>query len=140
MTIGIVGSEQAKFTHATEAEARRIIRSFLGPDTVVCSGECPLGGVDWFARQEAKRLGLAFRGFPPVTRSWSTGYQPRNIQIAEASDLVVCITVAMLPPHYTGMRFDYCYHCGVNTHVKSGGCWTVKYAKRIGKEGLVITI
>jgi len=31
------------------------------------------------------------------------------------------------------MRFPFCYHCKSNLHVKSGGCWTAKYAERLGK-------
>jgi hypothetical protein len=38
------------------------------------------------------------------------------------------------------MTFEMCYHCMSDTHVKSGGCWTVKYAKKIGKEGEVLVI
>jgi hypothetical protein len=38
------------------------------------------------------------------------------------------------------MKFDLCYHCGTKDHVKSGGCWTVKYARKLGKQGKVIII
>lgn len=38
------------------------------------------------------------------------------------------------------MRFHGCYHCEEPNHVKSGGCWTVKYAKKLGKVGSVIII
>lgn len=142
MKIGVVGSEGIKFTPRTESICRALIRDLLEyhePITVV-SGECHLGGVDLFAKEEALRMGHKFVGFPPKNLQWSTGYKPRNIQIAEASDEVWCFTVAELPEGYTGMRFKLCYHCGTNEHVKSGGCWTVKYAKSIGKEGGIVVI
>lgn len=59
MRIGIVGHEAAKFTPETERKAREIIQSFLEfkedpSDEVesVVSGECHLGGVDIYAREE----------------------------------------------------------------------------------------
>ncbi len=141
MRIGIVGSEAAKFTAATEAQARALIRSLLHEDDIVVSGHCHLGGIDLWAVQEAIKLGLDTREFPPKSKDWAHGYKPRNIQIAEASDRVVCITLAELPPGYTGTRFPLCYHCGTRDHVKSGGCWTVKYAReKLGKTGEVLVI
>jgi len=139
MKIGIVGSEAAKFTAETEALARVAIRSLLSPGDVVVSGAYHLGGIDIWAAEEAKKLGLEFVEYPPARRNWE-GYKARNILIARNSDKTVCITVRELPPSYRGMKFDLCYHCGTNSHVKSGGCWTVKTAKRLGKPGEVIVL
>jgi len=137
MNIGIVGHEAAKFTAATETDARRIIRELLAPAGAVCvSGACPLGGVDVWAEEEAKALGRETLIFPPKTNRWADGFKPRNLQIAEASDVVHVIVVATLPESYTGRRFVLCYHCGTRDHVKSGGCWTAKQAQRLGKEGV----
>lgn len=137
MRIGIIGHEAAKFTPETEQEARRIIRNLLAAvdphSSVVVSGACHLGGIDIWAEEAADALGREKLIFPPKTRAWATGYKPRNIQIAEASDVVHCIVVAALPASYTGMRFDFCYHCNTDAHVKSGGCWTAKYAEKLGK-------
>jgi hypothetical protein len=142
MTVGIVGHEQAKFTPATEAEARRLIRRIFARTqaTKVVSGECRLGGVDIFAREAAEAAGIPFEGFPPLSDDWETGFRPRNIQIAEASAVVYSIVVDRLPDGYAGRRFPLCYHCGETDHVKSGGCWTVKYARSIGKRGHVLVI
>lgn len=132
MRLGIVGHEAAKFTPETEAKAReeirRAIRKHLA--TEVCSGECPLGGVDVWAREETLAMGLPFIPFPPKENNWENGFKPRNLQIA-ASDLVVCIVVRELPATYRGRRFLACYHCKERTptHVKSGGCWTAWRAK-----------
>ena len=76
--------------------------------------------------------------FLPREHRWETGYKPRNIQIARHADIVHCIVLAALPPNYTGAKytFPFCYHCATARppHVKSGGCWTAKYAERIGKQ------
>lgn len=141
MRIGIVGSEAAKFTPATEAEARTVIRQLLDEGDVVVSGACHLGGIDIWAREEGQKLGLEVKEYPPEYHSWDSGYKPRNIKIARDSEMVVCITVRELPGEYVGMKFDYCYHCGrAARHIKSGGCWTVKFAKREGKAGYVVVI
>jgi hypothetical protein len=140
MRIGIVGSEAAKFTPETQARARQLIRAQFAPGDVVISGGCHLGGIDAWAIEEARAAGLDIVEHRPRSRSWEAGYKPRNIQIAQDSDRVVCITVRELPPGYTGMRFKLCYHCGTDAHVKSGGCWTVKYAQRLGKPGEVLVV
>ncbi len=140
MNIGIVGSEAAKFTPETEAAARTAIRDLLRPDDYVVSGACHLGGIDVWAMEEAHDLGLLTREFPPATHRWENGYKLRNIQIAQCSDRVVCITVRVYPPGYSGMRFPSCYHCRTTDHIKSGGCWTVKYAREIGKPTDVIVV
>jgi hypothetical protein len=140
VNIGIVGSEGAKFTKETEAKAREVIREVLRGNEVVVSGGCHLGGIDIWAVEEAKAMGLDVMEFLPKTRKWDGGYKQRNQLIAENSDIVYCITLKELPDSYTGMKFNLCYHCGTKEHVKSGGCWTVKYAKKIGKKGEIIVI
>ncbi len=148
MILGIVGSEGAKFTAATEHQARMIICELLGRNmtklTCVISGACHLGGIDTWAIEEAtKTFRIPTREYPPRERNWSRGYRLRNIQIAQAATDVVCITLRVLPPNWTGMRWDRCYHCpaGADDHVKSGGCWTVKFAReQLGKRGMVIVL
>ncbi len=129
MKLGIVGHEAAKFTPRTEAIAREAIRgliNYYAPAEVV-SGECPLGGVDIWTREEAVSLGYPFRGCAPRQHSWEGeyGFKARNLDIAK-SDIVACVVVAELPPTYRGRRFNGCYHCLDRNpvHVKSGGCWT----------------
>ena len=130
MRIGIVGHEAAKFTAETEAQARWIIRSLLTGADIVVSGRCHLGGIDVWAEDEAAALGLGTDIFPPATHTWATGYKPRNLKIAQHSDIVHCIVVATYPPGYDGMRFNYCYHCKTSDHIKSGGCWTALRCER----------
>jgi hypothetical protein len=142
ITVGIVGVEQKKFTPDTEKRARDRIRAIISFPLVVAisSGHCHLGGVDIFVEEIAKELGKPTLIFPPLTQEWSSGYKPRNLQIVNASDVVICLTVKELPDGYDGMRFPLCYHCGTKDHVKSGGCWTVKQAIRRGKRGRVEVI
>lgn len=141
MILGIVGSEGKKFTHETEQLARDEIRHLAlkyDADTI-CSGACHLGGIDVWAIEVAEDLGLETIEYPPEFHGWEA-YKARNIKIAETSDLVVCITLKTLPDTYKGMTFDLCYHCGTKDHVKSGGCWTTKYARKLGKQGYTIVI
>lgn len=146
MIIGIVGSNQSKFTSITEEKARNVIRRLIdraGCMGSICSGECHEGGVDIYAHEEADKAGINFIAFPPGELRWggSNGFMARNIQIAQTSDLVVCIAPRNLPPGYNGMRFAHCYHhedqeragLEVPKHVKGGGCWTLKYARSLGK-------
>ena len=140
--VGIVGHEAAKFTPATEAKARALIRRILARTSagLVVSGACRLGGIDIWAVEEATAAGIATREYPPASDDWDSGFKPRNIQIAEASTVVYSIVVATLPASYAGRRFALCYHCGTAAHVKSGGCWTVKHAKTIGRRGHVLVV
>lgn len=136
MNVGIIGHEAAKFTLATEQEARAVIRGILdheGTEDVLVSGGCHLGGIDIWAEEEADRLGLRKIIHLPKSRSWENGYKQRNMQIAQDSDVVHVVVVRTLPESYKGMRFPLCYHCKTKSHIKSGGCWTAKYAETLGR-------
>lgn len=140
MNIGIVGSEAAKFTPETEAKAKSAIRAILHPRDVVISGGCHLGGIDIWAAEIGREMRLPVKEYVPSKLKWEGGYKERNRQIARESDWLVCITLKTLPDSYTGMRFKLCYHCRSDTHVKSGGCWTMKIAKSLGKRTMLIVI
>lgn len=136
--VGIVGHEGAKFTAKGEAAAREMIRGLLAdPESVGVSGACHLGGIDIWAREEAKALGREFIEYPPKTLRWADGFRPRNVKIAERSDIVHSIVVARFADAFTGPRYPFCYHCGTGGHIKSGGCWTAKYARNLGKLGQI---
>lgn len=147
MKLGIVGSEAAKFTQDTERAARLAIRSLINEwrANLVISGRSPLGGIDWWAIEEATALGVPTREYEPRVNAWAApgGYKTRNLKIAVDSDVVACITLKALPTTYHGMRFPQgCYHCGTPQadHVKSGGCWTTKQARRQGKSTVLVVI
>ncbi len=132
--IGIVGHEAAKFTEKGEREARAIIwQLLLPPYATLVSGHCHLGGIDIWAEEEADKLGREKKIFPPQHLQWSPGYKERNLQIVSASTTLHCIAVVRLASSYRGMKFSTCYHCNATDHVKGGGCWTMKHAKRLHK-------
>jgi len=153
MNLGIVGAEARKFTPYTQEAARRIISAMIRKleATLVISGHSPLGGIDWWAIEEARKLGVETREYPAGVHQWDSalvdgvvvdGFKGRNLKIARHSDLVVCIVLQQLPPEYRGRRFDVCYHHTppATDHVKSGGCWTVKEALKLGKRGAMVVI
>jgi hypothetical protein len=144
MKIGIVGSEASKFDAQTEEAAKEMIRAILLFEnaTTIVSGACHLGGIDIWAAEIGREQKLEIIEFKPAHMSWTYGYKPRNIQIAETSDKVFCLTVKRLPGAYNGMVFSHCYHCGTppDHHIKSGGCWTLKYARKLGKPTQLIVI
>jgi hypothetical protein len=136
MIVGIVGSEASKFTRETEQQARRIIRELLTQEgtTAFCSGHCHLGGIDIWTEEIGTELGLVPYVYVPKILSWEGGFKQRNIDIAYMSDEVHCITIKEYPTSYQGMKFNRCYHCNSSDHIKSGGCWTMKYAAKLGKK------
>lgn len=147
MTLGIVGAEAAKFTKKGEAHAKALIHALIDTHKPTCisSGRCHLGGIDVWAEDIAYDRCLKTLIYPPKTRQWSSGYMPRNIQIARASDLVVCLAVLRLPDGFKGMTFPSCYHCTrrkeMREHVKSGGCWTRWYAQEnLKKRGELVIV
>jgi hypothetical protein len=147
VSLGIVGSEAAKFTANTERiardEIRRLIKRFIidrNASGGVVSGGCHLGGIDKWSVEEAALLGVPYIEHVPASRTWSLGYRPRNIRIANDSVRVACLTVKEFPDSYSGMKFPYCYHCKTDSHIKSGGCWTAHYARNLGKPACIIVV
>src|SRR5688572_16872922 len=129
MKIGIVGAEAAKFTPLGEQRAKALINDIIcdaadisvGEPLIpkiysvgVVSGACHLGCIDIWAMEGARCLFIPperLHEYPPKELNWSKGFQPRNVQIAHASDFVHNIVVAQYPKEYNGMRFAGCYHC-----------------------------
>lgn len=140
VVVGIVGVEAAKLAGDRASRARELVVGILKTEkaTHVCSGACHLGGIDSIAEEVCAELNLSPLIFKPKHLSWAGGYRDRNLQIAQVSDVVYCITVKTLPEGFAGMKFEYCYHCKTGDHVKSGGCWTTKEAKALGKR--VVTL
>ncbi len=144
MKRAIVGHAADKFTRDTQRKANSLLSMLvdLEQTDLLISGGCHLGGIDIWAEEYANAFDVPKQIFLPNERSWGHGYKPRNIQIAEACDELHCIVVARYPDTYTGSRFlreglPYCYHCNTTDHVKSGGCWTMHYARKLGKPGIL---
>jgi hypothetical protein len=138
-TVGLVGPEENKWTPETKEKAKKVISTLLKIYPRIVSGGCHLGGVDIWAVEEAKKIGKPFEEYLPVTLDWN-GFKARNKLIAQNSDMVVCITVKDLPPNFPKKTSKFCVHCNTDEHIKSGGCWTVKYANSIGKDTKIIVI
>jgi hypothetical protein len=144
ITYGIVGHEGAKFTPRTEALAREQIRKLIdGYADRVVSGRCHLGGIDIWAIEEARKLGIPTMEFPAESHCWSgpNGFKARNERIVTASTVVASIVLKPenVAPGFQ-VKWPLCYHCGTLSHVKSGGCWTAKQAKRAGRLAIIIEI
>lgn len=143
MKLAIIGHAAEKFDEAHLAAARRVIERALstsnegGPVDVLVSGRSPMGGIDVWAEEIAKRLGIECEIYAPTVHRWGGpgGFKERNLQIASAADHVLVIVVEKLPKGFKGMRFKDCYHCrGARPpHVKSGACWTAIQAQKLGK-------
>jgi hypothetical protein len=141
-SIGIVGHGRDKFNERTELLAKDIIRDILYnaiktyEDIVIVSGHSPVGGIDIWAEEIAMELNLLLDIKSPRQMIWDSeyGFKQRNLDIARSSDIVHVILVEKYPDNYTGQKFKLCYHCKTSDHVKSGGCWTGKKAKELGKE------
>lgn len=146
MKLAIVGHEEAKFTNELRAEAVKVIIDAIDEHKpkIVVSGGCPLGGIDIWAEKIATFCGIPTKIYRPRALHWNPthgyGYKARNLDIAENCDVLINIVVAEYPPEYDGRRFDACYHCKTDDHIKSGGCWTMKQAKRLGKEVKLIIL
>lgn len=157
----------------TKESTKQTIKKYglLVTDTVITldfstntlvSGHCPKGGVDIWAEEIADKLGIKKEIYPAEVNQWEDseeqtrtewgakdliqkkGFRSRNIQIAEACDILYCIVPkksheAEFQGVY-GSYPDFCRHCEVYGHPTNGGCWTMKYAKKLGKEVHLVVI
>lgn len=145
MKLGIVGHGADKFTDATRRIALSVIEKLAVENhaSQVISGHSPVGGVDIFAEQVAKKLSIPTKIFAPTVNCWDDGrdcygFRSRNLDIASFSDKVIVILVAEYPPNYSQRKFPSCYHCDKHNpkppkHAKSGGCFTAWQAHTLNK-------
>jgi hypothetical protein len=126
------------------------------PDVILVSGHCPKGGVDIWAEEIADELGIKKEMYAPEVNQWNDkysddeqegviehhlGYRSRNIQIAEACDVLYNITRRCCMPTITeDYEWAWCKHCKDTGHISSGACWTMQYAKKLGKETHLVVI
>jgi hypothetical protein len=146
--IAIVGPEESKWaTELQKRMAKDTIHFLLFTDAILVSGHCPKGGVDIWAEEIADNLGIQKIIFAPEVNQWEdppdgpqgesfVGYKTRNMMIAQTCDVLYCI----VPHNNVGFNIIpynpvcYCKHCEIWGHPTNGGCWTMKYANKIGKE------
>jgi len=163
LKLGIVGPSESKWPlELIPSAIQEIYQIFLEnwswnpmasePDKesqiTLVSGGCHLGGVDIWAEIVADDLGTIKKeiykadihqwhdkrimtpsGYYgqrlPVCTGIMNGYKSRNIKIAKAIDMLYC--VVPYKPQAT------CKHCNEEGHPSNGGCWTMQYAKKLGK-------
>ncbi len=138
MKIGIVGHGSDKFTSIGEEEAKCFIDDILNEGDILVSGHSPVGGIDIWAEENARKRNISTDIKIPKQNQWDAeyGFKQRNLDIAKDSDVVYVLVVRGYPEGYEGRTFLGCYHCKDRNlpHVKSGGCWTGWKAKEMGKE------
>ena len=183
MKIAIVGAEENKWTKEQKKKAKRIIKQilkgalnssqlFYTDEIILVSGGCPKGGVDIWAFEIAKELGIKTEIYEPEVNQWEDekiiehrigfmrvykirkGYKSRNIEIAKACDVLYDIEPAKSCKYcggkgwYIGMYHSrelfgqrskeivlrrVCPKCE-GDGAYSGGTWTLKQARKLGKE------
>ena len=135
MKIAIVGAsrlsriEENNARESCEIVLKQMIREHGRNGVILVSGGA--SGVDTIAESTAHELGLNCNIHRPLTQNWD-GYKARNLKIAEECNVIYCFP--------TKVRLEPCYHCGTGDHERSGGCWTVKQAKTLKKEGHVVPL
>ena len=162
--IGIVGTQELKWTQINKDKAKAEILGLLLDfksrfETVLVSGHCQKGGVDIWAEEIADKLGIKKEIYPAVVEQWNDeireegsifdeqmfivkriGYKSRNIKIAETCDILYCIVPQTYVDTGPSAESDHCKHCQIFGHPSNGGCWTMKYAKKLGKETHLVVI
>ena len=144
MKIGIIGHGTDKFTFTGKIRAFALIRKILVDDIVkdlkpkptLVSGHSPVGGIDIWSEEVSKLWNIKMDLKVPKQKTWNStyGYKQRNLDIAKDSDELHVILVDKYPEDYKGMKFNKCYHCNSDKHIKSGACWTAKQAEKLGKK------
>jgi len=208
MKIAIVGAEENKWTEKQKEKAKDFIRTLLceasqiegafnNKEVILVSGHSPKGGVDVWAENIAKELGIKTEIYAPEVNQWNDkwvsreeltipvwhlsrphkcpkcgyvsdvtnvcrkcnelmwvklyGYRSRNIQIAEACDVLYDIEPAHSCRYCKGTGIDpksydehiftgFCHVIAKNCKfckgdgAYSGGTWTLKYTRKLGKE------
>lgn len=139
MKIGIIGHASDKFNEKGKylalKEINYILDTFKSNDIFV-SGRCPMGGIDIWSEEQAIKRKIETDIKAPKQHVWNAeyGFKQRNLDIAQESKRLYVILVSSYPENYGDMKFEYCYHCNLTNHIKSGACWTAKKAKNFGNE------
>lgn len=125
----IVGSSKALLlTSNILNELDKIFQQYTTHDILISGGAV---GIDTFAKDMAEKMNTGWSIHRPKHKNWQF-YRVRNIEIAEECDVLYNIVIK-------GNK-EFCYHCNSATHNRSGACWTMKYAKSIGKPVYLIEV
>ena len=114
MKIAIVGAEESKWSGKQKEDAYHILTaliSYWNRGHIFISGRCPKGGIDIWGEFIANNYNMKTEIYPPEQNS-KEYYFKRNRQIAEAADILYCLSPK---------------------GVWNGGLWTADYAEKLGK-------
>ena len=149
MKLAIVGTSKVGYGDQTDRfiyEIRKIIMQYYeeyGSNLTIVSGHSPKGGVDIFAESIAQSFKIKTDIYPAEVNQWGgknvnhkrlKGYKARNVQIAKGCNVLYCFT------RFNSDKRKGCYHCQNYKHLRTGGCWTMKAAKKLGKEVHLIIV
>ena len=131
--IAIVGASKRSFINNRFDDVLNRIANIIKeevPFEVISGGA---DGVDTIV----KRAHPKTREIKPAVFQWldmgnAYGYRSRNMMIAEQCDKLYNVVMKD--------EMSSCYHCDKMGHKVSGGCWTMNYAKSIGKEVEIIVV
>lgn len=112
LRIAIVGS--SKSGDSSYEQVKQLILSYPSNTTIISGGAI---GVDSIAEKVANELGYEFECYRPKGYGWKF-FKERNLLIAERVKKVYSLAIAD--------EEGYCYHCEVQGHQKTAGCWTGK--------------
>lgn len=101
----------------------------LGDNDKIITGDAE--GVDHAVRLWTPRAKLLVE--KAETKRWNAidGFKARNIRISRRADKVISIS--------TKVKEEACYHCNKD-HQRTGGCFTMKEAKKLNKETELIIV
>jgi len=130
-SVAIVGTSK-HLTHAESETASQVIWQKLvkiDAETemlpIVVTGGA--SGIDELAQNTARAYGANLKIFPPKENTWDS-FRERNKQIAEYCNELLCISTKRVIT-------QFCYHhYPAESHQKTAGCWTLNYAKSLGKK------
>ena len=157
MKIAIVGVDEQKLLNASLSLdyvykfCKQLMETELKKGNFIfVSGRCPKKGIDVICEEIADINHIEQEICPAEANQWEDrtiygnlyptemqkqkGYKSRNIQIAEACDVLYCIVPKIDTWH--GMKdvysepHNYCKHCNMDGHPSNGACWTLKYCRK----------
>lgn len=122
--IAIVGT--SKLTGKEVDAAKEIIEDIIktNSDFMIISGGAT--GIDFVAEQKAKDFAIKTLIYAPKEQSWEF-FKKRNLKIAIECDELYCIS--------TKVKTKQCYHHdNPQDHERTGGCYTMQKALKMGKK------
>ena len=119
MKVGIVGSSKAQLNEKSIRFVEDIVLEYPIDTTFVSGGA---SGIDEIVEMVCMVVDRKIIIHKPKTNDWE-GYKERNLIIAKECDKVICVALRSKD------KDSYCYHCGSEDHIKTGGCYTARRCK-----------